>query len=72
MHASLSELDHALLQLCVTGCISTLGKSLLTNQVKQVVQEKLAEDLAVLQGMAESSHVLTTLIRFTLLQLNRM
>ena len=54
------------LKLAQTKCMLTLSKSLLSQNVKQKFQEKIADDVAVILGLESRNEILKNLIKFSL------
>ena len=52
----------------ITKCMLTLSKTLMSQRIKQVVQEKIAEEVAALLGYENRHEILKNLIKFCLLQ----
>lgn len=53
-----------------TKCMLALAKSLLSQKVKQVVQEKMAEEIAAMAQLESKHQVLSRIISFALLQID--
>ena len=69
MFESLKDTDLILqLKFASTKCMLTLSKSLLSQRIKQRVQEKIADDVAVILGYESRHQILKNLIKFCLRQ----